>query len=106
VEPDDRQLQFVTSQGTDLLYRYDPAIRDKQIARLNKVRAERDPQAVERAKLRLREAFRNRENVLPAFIQATAAYMSGGEIAQVCREVLGDTDDYFYYSHAAYFPAT
>jgi methylmalonyl-CoA mutase N-terminal domain/subunit len=106
VEEDDRQFKFVTAHGTDMLYRYDPAIRDKQIARLNRVKAERDPQPVERARLRLREAFGSGQNVLPAFIQATAAYMSGGEIAQVCRDVLGDTEDYFYYFHAAYFPAT
>ncbi|MEK7847482.1 MAG: methylmalonyl-CoA mutase family protein, partial [Chloroflexota bacterium] len=106
VEEDDRQFKFVTSRGTDLLYRYDPTVRDKQIARLNRVKAQRDPAAVERARLRLREAFAHKENVLPAFVEATAAYMSGGEIARVCREVLGDTDDYFYYFHAAYFPAT
>jgi methylmalonyl-CoA mutase N-terminal domain/subunit len=61
---------------------------------------------VERAAVRLREAFGSGENVIPAFIEATAAYMSGGEVAQVCRDVLGDTDDYFYYFRAAYFPAT
>ena len=106
VEEDDQQFKFVTSHGTDMLYRYDPAIRDKQIARLNRVKAERDPGPVERAAVRLREAFGSGENVIPAFIEATAAYMSGGEVAQVCRDVLGDTDDYFYYFRAAYFPAT
>ncbi|MBI4730151.1 MAG: methylmalonyl-CoA mutase [Acidobacteria bacterium] len=101
VEKPDRQLELITSNGESLLTTYDPAVRDKQIARLARARAQRDPVAVERATLRLRRAFAEGENVLPAYIEAAAAYMSAGEVARVCREMLGETRDYFVFGGRA-----
>jgi methylmalonyl-CoA mutase, N-terminal domain len=61
----------------------------KQIARLNKVRRERDNAAVERAKKELRDVFRSRENMMPVLIEAVKTYISSGEIMKLLVEVRG-----------------
>lgn len=63
---------------------YDASIAEKQIARLNKVRKERDNTKVEATKKRLIEAFKSKENITPYLIEASRAYLSAGEIHQ-CR---------------------
>ena len=63
---------------------YEPSIAEKQIARLNKVRKERDNTKVEAMKKRLIEAFLSKGNIMPYLIEACAAYLSAGEIHQ-CR---------------------
>jgi len=69
-------------------YDYNAGMR-KQIARLNKVRRERDNAAVEKAKKNLRDVFRSRENMMPALIDAVKTYMSSGEIIKLLVEVRG-----------------
>jgi methylmalonyl-CoA mutase N-terminal domain/subunit len=72
------------------LFEYDPAWRDKQIARLRKVRAERDPALAEKARKRLAEAYREKANIIPPMVEAVKAYLSIGEIARVREEGLGE----------------
>jgi methylmalonyl-CoA mutase N-terminal domain/subunit len=67
------------------LQRIDPQIADRQIARLNRVRAERDSRAVAQALARLGEAARGHDNLLPPVLDAVRAYASIGEICDVLR---------------------
>lgn len=68
----------------------DPTAIERQLQRLEQLRAERDPAAVERALARLAEVCRTSENVLPATIDCVKAYATTGEIADVWRQVFGD----------------
>jgi methylmalonyl-CoA mutase N-terminal domain/subunit len=69
---------------------YDPTWQEKQVARLRRVRWERDSQRAEAARRRLAEAYRARENIIPAMIEAVEAYLSIGEIARTREEALGE----------------
>ncbi len=60
-----------------------------QIARLRKVRRERDPAAVEASLARLRAAALAGENVMPAALEAAGAYASVGEMCGILRDVYG-----------------
>ena len=75
--------------GTDYpypfeLWGYDPSIAERQIARLNKVRRERDNAKAEAAKKMLTEGFKSKDNIMPYLIEAVKAYLTLGEIHK-CR---------------------
>lgn len=70
-------------------FEYDPTWRDKQIARLEKVKRERDAQKVEAAKKRLVEAYEARENIVEPMMEAVQAYLSIGEIVELLAAVHG-----------------
>ncbi|MBI4562500.1 MAG: methylmalonyl-CoA mutase [Candidatus Rokubacteria bacterium] len=72
------------------LFEYDPGWREKQIARLQRVRAERDPVLAGAARKRLAEAYRAKANIIPPMVEAVKAHLSIGEIARVREEVLGE----------------
>jgi methylmalonyl-CoA mutase N-terminal domain/subunit len=74
------------------LQEYDPNWRERQIARLEKVKKERDPKKVRAAKEMLAQAYRERVNIIEPMIEAVKAYLSIGEIAQVRKEVFGSLD--------------
>ena len=67
------------------IQRIDPAIAARQIARLNRVRAERDGPAVMRALERLGDTARGRENLMPVILEAVRAYATVGEMCDVLR---------------------
>ena len=73
----------------EALYVYDPSIRDKQIARLNKFRQERDHKKVEEAKKILYDAFKSTENAVPALVKAVKMGVTQGEIYSVRKEAEG-----------------
>lgn len=60
------------------------------LARLNRVRAERDQAACQRALENLKRATEGSENTMPYIIEATRAYATLGEIMGVFREVFGE----------------
>jgi len=72
------------------LREYDPALLQRQIDRLNKVRRERDNSAVEKAKKMLCEVFKDRENIMPPLIEAAKTYITGGEVIKVLMEARGE----------------
>jgi methylmalonyl-CoA mutase N-terminal domain/subunit len=75
------------------ILRMDPQGYDRHVARLNRVRRERDPQAVARALTRLRQACADdsgRTNTMPYILEAVHAYATLGEIMGVMREVFGE----------------
>ena len=68
----------------------DPALREQQIARLRRVRAERDPVRVASALETLRQQATGQENLMPAIIEAVAADATIGEVVAVLRGVFGE----------------
>jgi methylmalonyl-CoA mutase N-terminal domain/subunit len=67
----------------------DPQGYERQVARLQKLRAERDNQRVTQALDALRAACAGDENVMPYLIDAAKAYATLGEITDVMRQVFG-----------------
>ena len=71
---------------------YNPAWRDEQIERLQRVKAERDGARWGAARERLISAYRDRENIVEPTIQAAEALMSIGEMVEALSEVHGSQE--------------
>ncbi|NYE01846.1 methylmalonyl-CoA mutase N-terminal domain/subunit [Kineosphaera limosa] len=69
--------------------RVDPAIEAEQCARLERLRADRDNDAVERALDAVRQAAQGSTNVLIPMKEALAAHATGGEVSNALRDVWG-----------------
>ncbi len=69
--------------------RVDPAIEAEQHARLERLRADRDNDAVERALDALRTAAKGSDNLLYPMKEALAAHATGGEVSNALRDVWG-----------------
>jgi methylmalonyl-CoA mutase N-terminal domain/subunit len=67
----------------------DESAQERQLDRLESVRAERDDAAVETALQSLREAVRTDENVMPSIVDAVKAYATMGEIMAVFEDEYG-----------------
>jgi methylmalonyl-CoA mutase N-terminal domain/subunit len=68
----------------------DPAVRERQIARLKALKERRDGEKVHNLLIRLRETARGHENLLPIILECVEAYATLGEICGVLREVFGE----------------
>ena len=73
-----------------MTFRLDPASEKAQIERLDKVRADRDDDAVKAALAALTEACRNGENLMAPIVEAVKTYASVGEISDAMRDVFGE----------------
>jgi methylmalonyl-CoA mutase N-terminal domain/subunit len=67
---------------------------DRQVARLNKVRADRDSGKAEAMLKRLDEAAQSEENLMPVLIESVENYVTIGEICAVLRRVFGEQREY------------
>ncbi|PCR88774.1 acyl-CoA mutase large subunit family protein [Natrinema ejinorense] len=67
----------------------DETTRDRQLTRLEEVKAERDDEEVDATLEALSDAVENDENVMPSIIDAVKAYASMGEIMQVFEDHYG-----------------
>jgi len=67
----------------------DPAGYDRQVTRLQRMRAERDGEAVQKALRELADCARGDDNLMPPIIEAVKAYATLGEITDVLRAVFG-----------------
>jgi methylmalonyl-CoA mutase N-terminal domain/subunit len=76
------------------ILRVDPTVRDRQIERITKTRAERDTSAVEKALKELKIAAQGSDNLMPPILDAVKKRASLGEICDVFRDVFGE------YTHA------
>ena len=77
-------------EGEIELLRVDPALEQKQIERVQGVRARRDSSAVERTLAALKEAsVRENANLMPLLIEASRAYVTMGEMCDALRETWG-----------------
>jgi methylmalonyl-CoA mutase N-terminal domain/subunit len=77
-------------EGEIEILRIDPALEQKQIERVQALRARRDSAAVEASLARLKEAAaRQDENLMPHLIEASRAYATLGEMCDALRETWG-----------------
>ncbi|MGB9803881.1 acyl-CoA mutase large subunit family protein [Desulfofundulus sp.] len=72
------------------ILKIDPQIEQEQVARLQKLRRERDNIRVRETLEALRRACEGTENVIPYILDCVRAYATEGEIIQVMREVFGE----------------
>lgn len=68
----------------------DLSVGERQIARLEKMKAARDNEAVKAALEKLREVAKGTENLMPYLIDAVKTYATLGEICGVLREEFGE----------------
>ncbi|HET9324785.1 MAG TPA: methylmalonyl-CoA mutase family protein [Gaiellaceae bacterium] len=71
------------------ILRIDPALEEKQIGRVQDLRARRDSAAVETALARLKQGAEGDENLMPLIVDASRAYATMGEMCDALREVWG-----------------
>jgi len=83
---------FRTDEETpDLeIHTWDPKVEEEQIARLERLRRERNNRRVKETLSRLRKAAEEGENVMPFILEAVRSYATVGEIMGVLREVFGE----------------
>ncbi|NOX64073.1 MAG: methylmalonyl-CoA mutase family protein [Chloroflexi bacterium] len=82
--------EYVAEEPIEIpLLEMDPNGYDRQVARLQRVRAERDNSAVQKALAELADYARGDENLMPPIIEAVKVYATLGEITDVFREVFG-----------------
>jgi methylmalonyl-CoA mutase N-terminal domain/subunit len=72
------------------ILRIDPSLEEKQIGRVQALRARRDSAAAESALARLKEdAAHESRNLMPTIVDASKAYVTMGEMCDALREVWG-----------------
>ncbi|MGH9907644.1 MAG: acyl-CoA mutase large subunit family protein [Pyrinomonadaceae bacterium] len=72
------------------ILRVDPGVERAQVERLAALRARRDQAAVEMHLVKLEEAARGTENLLPRILNCVEAYVTVGEISNRLRRVWGE----------------
>jgi len=83
--------RYASGEGLEIpLLKIDASVQERQIARLRRVRAERDGARVRRALVGLEEAAGGSENLMPAILEAVRAYAGLGEIMDVLRGAFGE----------------
>ncbi|ATP57690.1 methylmalonyl-CoA mutase [Pedobacter ginsengisoli] len=83
--------KFVQEQeGITEVFTIDESIRAIQTDKINKLKAERDNIAVEKALNNLLDAAKGTENLMPYILTAVEAYSTLGEIANTLRNVFGE----------------
>jgi methylmalonyl-CoA mutase N-terminal domain/subunit len=72
------------------LYAFDPTVAATQVAKLARVRRERDDATVQTTLRRLAEEARGAANLMPPIVEAVKAYATLGEICQAMKSVFGE----------------
>jgi methylmalonyl-CoA mutase, N-terminal domain len=72
------------------ILKLNPAIEEKQRARVARVRAERNQEAAQNSLARVEEAARDGSNLMPPIIDAVRVWATLGEIADAMRRVFGE----------------
>ena len=75
------------------ILRIDPAERERQIARLQRVRSARNGSRVAATLANLEMVARSNDNTMPAILECVEAYCTTGEICDVFRSVFGIQQD-------------
>jgi methylmalonyl-CoA mutase N-terminal domain/subunit len=83
--------KFTENDGVHAeVFRVDDSIRKVQTDKLNKLKAERNSTAVEKALAELAGAAAGTENLMPHILTAVEAYATLGEIADTLRKEFGE----------------
>ncbi|MCK4434498.1 methylmalonyl-CoA mutase, partial [Candidatus Bathyarchaeota archaeon] len=72
------------------ILRVDPKVEEKQVARLQKLKRERDNRKVNEVLEKLHYSAEKNENLMPIIIDAVKAYATIGEICDVLRKIYGE----------------
>lgn len=83
------KFQEESARPTNLL-RVDRSVMESQLAKLERLKAERDNAAVESAIGRLGECANGSDNLMPAIMEAVDSYATLGEICDALRGVFGE----------------
>jgi methylmalonyl-CoA mutase N-terminal domain/subunit len=75
------------------LYAFDQKVADSQIAKLAKIRRERDDRAARAALRRLTDEARGTANLMPTIMEAVKAYATLGEINRAMKDVFGEHEE-------------
>ncbi|PFG74925.1 acyl-CoA mutase large subunit family protein [Tepidiforma thermophila] len=81
---------IVAEEEQPEILRVDPAIGQRQVEKLRRLRATRDNAAVERMLDRIEQAARGTENLVPIMIEAVENRVTLGEISHRLRKVWGE----------------
>ncbi len=81
------QTEWVTPSG---LLKVDPAVRQNQMDKLEKLRAARDSSAVADALAKLEKAAQGTDNLMPIILDSVKKRATLGEICNVLRKVFGE----------------
>ncbi|WP_374949537.1 methylmalonyl-CoA mutase [Mucilaginibacter sp.] len=74
----------------DSVFRVDDSIRQKQIEKLTRLKADRNNEEVNLALQNLSDAAKGTDNLMPFILTAVEGYATLGEIADTLREVFGE----------------
>jgi methylmalonyl-CoA mutase N-terminal domain/subunit len=80
----------VDEPAPEQVFRVDPGAAERQVAKLQALRARRDQKAVDAALAKLRDDCTSGANVMPATVEAAKTFATVGDICQVWREVFGE----------------
>jgi len=81
--------QLEAERRGDLL-RVDPEVENIQLAKLARLKAERNNEMVLKCLNEIQKVAQTKENLMPYFIQAVKSYATLGEICDVLRDVYGE----------------
>ncbi len=84
---------FISEEKPLDILQIDETVAHRQAARLNKLRADRSQEEVNRRLAALRKAAQSQENLMPSIYAAVKAYASLGEICEALRQVFGSYEE-------------
>jgi methylmalonyl-CoA mutase, N-terminal domain len=84
---------FISEEKPLDILQIDETVAHRQAARLNKLRADRSQEEVNRTLAALRKAAQSQENLMPSIYAAVKAYATLGEICQALRQVFGSYEE-------------
>jgi methylmalonyl-CoA mutase N-terminal domain/subunit len=87
----------VEGRGSPEILKIDEAVEEKQIARLQQVKKERDNRKVGQILRDLRTASKTDKNLMPYVIEAVKEYTTEQEICDVWRDIFGEYRDPGFY---------
>ncbi len=101
IDSGEKVMVGVNKHATDhppiTIWRMDPAVEERQLARLRRVKQDRDNQKVKRLLREILTASKNGENLMPPIINAVREYATIQEICDVWRNVFGRYTDPGYF---------
>ncbi|KLO23924.1 MULTISPECIES: acyl-CoA mutase large subunit family protein [unclassified Marinitoga] len=80
----------VEEEHNGTILKVDPIVEEKQKEKLKSLRKERNNDEVKKNLLKLENAAKNNENIMPYILDAVKSYATLGEITNVLRDVFGE----------------
>jgi methylmalonyl-CoA mutase, N-terminal domain len=84
---------FISEEKPLDILQIDETVAHRQATRLNKLRADRSQEEVNRTLAALRKAAQSQENLMPSIYAAVKAYATLGEICEALRQVFGSYEE-------------